>query len=97
MPIDPAWLTNVILVLGGYIVKVALKELKDMRADLDDIKLLVASKYITKEESAEQARNIFKAEQSEALNRWMEHFVQRNEIEILEERFKELKEKVKED
>ena len=88
--IDPAWITNALFVIVGFVVKRGLSELKEMRADLDGIKLLLAQQYVTKTEAREIARNCVIQEVSEQHNRMAEGFWTRLEGELTERQLNEL-------
>jgi hypothetical protein len=88
--IDPAWITNALFVVVGFIVKRGLSELKEMRADLDGIKLLLAQQYTTKAEAREIARVCVVQQQSEVHDRMAEGFFTRLEGELMERQLSDL-------
>ena len=92
--IDPAWIANAMFLIFGFIAKKALAEIKDMRKDLDDIRLLLAKQYPTKEEVKEIAKAAIATTQSEHFDRYADHFYSRHEGEALKDEVQALWKKV---
>ena len=92
--IDPAWITNALFVIVGFVVKRGLSELKEMRADLDGIKLLLAQQYATKTEAREIARNCVVQVSSEQHDRMVDGFYTRLEGELMARQISDLHKEV---
>lgn len=83
--VDPAWISNALFVVGGFIARKYLTEIKEMRKDLDSIRLLLAREYPTKEEVKEIAINVAGKANSELYDRIVTCFLTRHEGEDLKE------------
>ena len=89
--LDPAWISNLLFIVGGFIAKKALGELKEMKKDLDSIRMTLAMQYPTKEEVHSIAKSVHTEAASHIHDRMMGAFYTRAEGEGVEEAIKDIR------